>query len=66
MNPTDPKRDPIATVTFADGVDRPVYDDGQGQYVLDAHGKPIYGVWFIPEGEADVPSVVGDVDELPF
>jgi hypothetical protein len=66
MNPTDPKREPIATVKFADCVERPVYHDGQGQYVLDGNGKPIYGVWFVPEGESDVPSIVGDGDELPF
>jgi hypothetical protein len=36
------------------GVEQP---DGR-QYVLDDDGEPVYGVWFIPRDEADVPMVV--------
>ena len=57
--------EPIATIKFADGIERPVYDDGEGsQYILDGNGKPVYGVWFIPRDEPDVPIVVGDAE--PF
>jgi hypothetical protein len=38
---------------------RAVYEAHDGrQYVLDNDGEPVYGVWFIPRDEADVPFVV--------
>jgi hypothetical protein len=51
-------REPIAYVEFADGVRRPVFDDGKRQYVLDDDGEPTYGVWFIPRDECDLPIIV--------
>ena len=42
----------VADVEFTDGVWRPVHQDAQGrQYVLDATGEPVFGVWFIAEDE---------------
>jgi hypothetical protein len=39
----------IADVEVVDGVWRAVYQDSQGrEYVIDASGEPVYGVWFIP------------------
>jgi hypothetical protein len=42
---------------FTDGLERDGYEDAQGrQYVLDADGERVYGVWL---GPADEPVVVG-------
>jgi hypothetical protein len=52
--------DPIVCYTASlRGLMRPVYEalDGR-QYVLDDDGEPVYGVWFIPRDEADLPFVV--------
>ena len=50
--------DPIVCYTlFTDGVKRPVFEDGIGQYVIGDDGDVVRGVWFIPP-EADVPVVV--------
>jgi hypothetical protein len=43
----------IATVEFADGVTRVVYEDTVGQFVLDDEGEPIYGVWYVPREELE-------------
>lgn len=43
----------IGTLNFTDGIERPVYEDDQGQYVLD-EGERVYGVWLL----ADEPLVV--------
>jgi hypothetical protein len=37
---------------FTDGVVRRVYEDDQGQYVLDADGEIVRGVWLLPADEA--------------
>jgi predicted RNA-binding protein YlxR (DUF448 family) len=36
---------------FTDGVVRLVYEDDQGQYVLDPDGKMVRGVWLLPPDE---------------
>jgi hypothetical protein len=51
-------REPIAFVEFIAGARLPVFDDGHRQYVLDVDGEPIYGVWFIPRKECDVPIIL--------
>jgi len=44
---------------FMDGVERTVFEDSDGrQYVLDADGMPVHGVWLIPEEEPDLPLIV--------
>jgi hypothetical protein len=52
--------DPIVCYTaFNDGPMRPVYEQHDGrQYVIDDDGEPVYGVWYIPREEADLPVVV--------
>jgi hypothetical protein len=40
---------------FTDGRVRPVYADGERQYVLGDDGERVYGVWLLP---ADEPVVV--------
>lgn len=54
--------EPVAYISFDDGVMRPVYEDRPGrQYVIDDGGERVYGVWFIPrEVEADRPVIIGD------
>jgi hypothetical protein len=37
---------------FTDGVVRPVYEDNKGQYVLDADGEMVRGVWLLPPDDA--------------
>jgi hypothetical protein len=48
---------------FADGAMRPIYDDGQRQYVIDDDGFTVYAVWLIPEKEPTPPLVV-PADEI--
>jgi hypothetical protein len=50
--------EPICFTEFTDGLTRPVFEDAHGQYVLDDEGEPVYGVWFIPREEADLPLIV--------
>jgi hypothetical protein len=39
-------------VEFTDGVWRAVYQEPGGrQYVIDATGAPVFGVWFIPQDQ---------------
>lgn len=38
----------MGTQTFIDGTERAVYEDGQGQYVLDG-GERVYGLWLLPD-----------------
>jgi hypothetical protein len=53
------KHDPvIGHCQFADGAMRPIYDDGQRQYVIDDDGYSVYGVWLIPEEEPAPPLIV--------
>ena len=44
---------PIASVEFSDGACRLVYEDAQGQYVLDDQGEAWYGMWYVPPQELD-------------
>jgi hypothetical protein len=41
----------IAHVEFTDGIQRPVYEDERGQFVLDDEGIRVGGVWYIPPEE---------------
>jgi hypothetical protein len=43
----------IASVEFADGVTRLVFEDVHGQYVLDDQGEAWYGVWHVPREELE-------------
>jgi hypothetical protein len=49
----------IGSRRFTDGVERPVFEDAAGQFVLDGTEK-VYGSWLLPQDEpdADVPIVV--------
>lgn len=56
--------EPIAYIDFTDGTRRPVYQDNRGQYVVDADGTRVRGVWFIPRDEdCAVPAVVPCLDQ---
>lgn len=48
----------VAYREFVDGSLRPIYDDGQRQYVVNDDGDRVYGVYFIPREECDTPIVV--------
>lgn len=50
--------EPICFTEFTDGLMRPVFEDGRGQHVIDDDGEQVYGVWFIPREEADLPLIV--------
>jgi hypothetical protein len=50
--------EPICFTEFTDGMMRPVFEDARGQYVID-DGEPVYGLWYIPREEADLPLIVG-------
>ena len=50
--------EPIAHVEFTDGITRPVFEDAKGQYVVDDEGFQVRGVWYIPQEECDLPTVV--------
>ncbi len=44
---------------FVDGIFRPIYEDAQGQYVVDDDGQRVYGVFLISEDEGcDLPVIV--------
>jgi hypothetical protein len=59
--------EPVAHVAFAGGPVRPVFEDGDRQYVIDDVGNRVYGVWFVPRDDADTPLVVDTGnDEIPF
>jgi hypothetical protein len=47
---------------FVDGLTREVFEDNQGQYVLDEDRKKAYGVWLVP---GDEPIIAGS-DEGEF
>jgi hypothetical protein len=50
---------PIGQREFVDGTTRPIYQDAEGQYVLDDDGKRVYGFWLMPElGSYELPLVV--------
>jgi hypothetical protein len=49
----------VADTVFTDGVWRAVYEQPDGrQYVIDDDGEPVFGIWFIPRDDADVPVIV--------
>jgi hypothetical protein len=43
---------PIDSRDFTDGTTRPVYADGDRQYVEE--GERVYGVWLVPEADEAV------------
>jgi hypothetical protein len=44
---------------YADGSGRPIDEQADGrQYGCDDDGTAVYGVWLIPETEADLPVIV--------
>jgi hypothetical protein len=56
----------VADVEFTDGVWRPVYQQPDGrQYVIDASGEPVYGVWYIPPRRAPAGRHLGPVSKRP-
>ena len=49
----------IAFVNFTDGTSRAVFEKVDGhQYVVNDEGDPVFGVWFIPKDEIDLPLIV--------
>jgi hypothetical protein len=49
---------PIAFVDFTDG-QRPVFEEADGrQFTYDNEGEQVYGVWYIPPDECDIPITV--------
>ena len=57
----------VCYTRFTDGQRRPVYETpDMRQYVIDDDGEPVYGVWFIPRDQADVPVVVIQNSGAPF
>jgi len=49
----------IAQIDFVDGVRRYVFRTPDGrQYVLNAAGKRVYGVWHLPADKYDEPAVI--------
>jgi hypothetical protein len=55
--------EPVSIAEFTDGTTREIYEEGDRQFVIDDDGCRVYGVWFIPRDECDIPIVVGD--DLP-
>jgi hypothetical protein len=68
LNPRESEADlePVAYQLFADGNRRPIFDNGQRQWVVDNDGNKVYGVWYVPREECDTPIVVGDSDSDDF
>jgi len=52
----------IGRRVFSDGVERDVYLDADGQYVIGDDGRHMHGVWLPTDqdDEADVPVIVVD------
>ena len=53
----------VCDTEFTDGVWRPVYETPSGrQYVIDAEGEPVFGLWWMPHeecfGAVDRPIIV--------
>ena len=56
----------VANILFTDGVWRPVYEHADGgQYVTNADGDKVYGVWFIPPDEP-TPTVIVNMQARPL
>jgi hypothetical protein len=51
----------VATVEFADGTRRQVFEQPGGRQYVDDNGVPLFGVWYIPRDEPQPDAVVGDV-----
>lgn len=50
---------PICYTLFTDGLMRPVFEGARGrQYVIDDDGEPVYGLWFVPRDQCDLPIIV--------
>jgi hypothetical protein len=49
---------PIAEVMFTDVRACPVYEGTEWQYASGDDGEPVYGVWFLPLDEANLPVIV--------
>ena len=48
----------IGTARFVDGTTRPVFADGERQYVID-EGERVYGLFIVPEEDrCDAPMIV--------
>ncbi len=51
---------------FVDGVLWPIYEDAQGQYVVDDDGQRVYGVFLMSEEETcDLPVLVEKSNHAP-
>lgn len=50
--------EPVAYVIVTDGSRRPVFDDGQQQWIEGENGEREYGVWYVPREECDTPIVI--------
>jgi hypothetical protein len=49
---------PIGARVFTDGLTRLVYEEDQGQYVMD-DGERVYGLWLVSEDDfPDLPIIV--------
>ncbi len=60
--PGRPPKNFVATIEFADGKTRPVFEaPDRRQYVLNNRGRRIFGVWYYPR-EADTPIVIDNRD----
>jgi hypothetical protein len=50
---------PVAFIDVPDGLSRPVYEEPNGrQYVIGDEGEALYGVWYIPQDDSDLPVIV--------
>jgi hypothetical protein len=45
---------------FVDDARRPIYEDAQGQYVVNDEGERVYGFYLLPEEECCDPPVIVD------
>ena len=57
LSTEDPAVEPVAHVRFADGPMRPVFEAKDRQFVIDDDGNPVYGVWYIPRDDCEVPII---------
>jgi hypothetical protein len=50
--------EPTCFTEFTDGLMCPVFENARGQFVIDDEVEPVYGLWYIPREEADLPLIV--------